>query len=83
MVRARAEGAETKGRGAANASLTSRMFTEKGKTVVTMEAEVGVSGIVAQFGRSGVIQQVSQQLVNRFAACAQEQLNAGADDRLK
>ncbi len=77
-VRAKAEGAETRGRGGATASVTSAMFSEDGKTVVTLEAELSVSGIVAQFGRSGIIQQVSQHLANRFAECVQQELKTAA-----
>lgn len=77
-VRARAEGSETRGRGGASATVTSTMSTEDGKTVVTMDADVAVSGLVAQFGRSGLIQQVSQHLANRFAQCVQQELKAAA-----
>lgn len=77
-VKAKAEGAEVRGRGGATASVTAAMFTEDGKTVVTLDTELSVSGIVAQFGRSGIIQQVSQHLANRFAECVQQELKAAA-----
>ena len=78
-VQARAEGAEVRGRGGASATITSTMDTDAaGKTVVTMETDLGVSGIVAQFGRSGMIQDISQRIAQRFAACLEQELKATA-----
>jgi carbon monoxide dehydrogenase subunit G len=78
-VRAKAEGSELRGRGGASAILTSKIYTDdSGRTAVTMETELGVSGIVAQFGRSGIVQEVSQRLAQRFAACLEQDLKASA-----
>jgi carbon monoxide dehydrogenase subunit G len=43
-----------------------------------MTTDVNVSGVVAQFGRSGIMQEVAQRLTQRFGACIEQQLKAGA-----
>ena len=75
-VRLKAEGNESRGRGGAFATVTSQLFTEQGRTIVTMESDVAVTGVVAQFGRSAIMQEVSSRMADRFARCLEQALKA-------
>ncbi len=63
----RAEGRETKGQGNASASVTARLFEVAEGTRVVVDADLSISGRVAQFGR-GVFSEVSAKLMGEFAA---------------
>jgi uncharacterized protein len=75
-VKLRAEGNESRGRGGASATVTASLSEVEGKTAVTMQSEVAVSGLVAQFGRSSIMQDVSQKMAERFASCLEQELKA-------
>ena len=68
-ARMHAEGQESKGRGGASARVKAEMHEEGAETVVTMESDIGVTGLVAQFGRSSLMQDISQRMAQRFADC--------------
>jgi uncharacterized protein len=76
QVRLRAEGNESRGRGGASATVTATLKEVDGRTEVNMVSEVAVSGIVAQFGRSAIMQEVAQRMAKRFASCLEQQLKA-------
>ncbi|HYM50328.1 MAG TPA: SRPBCC family protein [Candidatus Limnocylindrales bacterium] len=75
-VKLRAEGNESRGRGGASARVKASLSEADGKTTVIMESDVAVSGLVAQFGRSAIMQEVSQRLAQRFANCLEQELRA-------
>ncbi|HEY8678440.1 MAG TPA: SRPBCC family protein [Candidatus Dormibacteraeota bacterium] len=75
-VRLKAEGSESRGRGGASATMTGRLHTEHGQTVVAMESDILVTGLVAQFGRSAIMQQVSSRMADRFARCLEQAVKA-------
>lgn len=68
-VRVTAQGADTKGRGGANATVRFNLAPVAEGTRVDVLTDVNLSGTVAQYGRgTGIIQSVATQLVNQFAA---------------
>ena len=75
-VNLKADGVESRGRGGAAATVHSEMHADGGRTVVTMQSDVAVSGLVAQFGRSAIMQDVSQRLAQQFASCLEQQLKS-------
>jgi carbon monoxide dehydrogenase subunit G len=75
-VRLKAQGSESRGRGGASATVTSELHIEDGKTVVVMESDVAVTGLIAQFGRSSVMEDVSSRMADRFARCLEQALKA-------
>jgi carbon monoxide dehydrogenase subunit G len=77
-LRLKAEGTESRGRGGAFATVTGQLTTEQGQTVVVLESDISVTGLVAQFGRSAVMQQVSSRMADRFATCLEQALKAEA-----
>lgn len=77
-VHLKAEGAETRGRGGASARVTAELQANGAGTSVVMNTDLSVSGVVAQFGRSGIMQEVAQRMAQRFASCVDQQLKAGS-----
>ena len=63
-----ASGTDTKGRGGAQAVISVALKETDGFTLVEIVSDVTLSGMVAQYGRgAGMIQALSQQLINDFA----------------
>ena len=75
-VRVVAQGTETRGRGGASAKATAELAASDGGTKVLMTTELNVSGVVAQFGRTGIIQDIAQRMSQRFATCVNQELKA-------
>lgn len=74
----KAQGLESRGRGGASATTTARLTANGSATAVEMSTDMSVTGIVAQFGRSGIMQEVAQRLSQRFGNCVDQKLKAAA-----
>ncbi|MFB3738389.1 MAG: SRPBCC family protein [Candidatus Velamenicoccus archaeovorus] len=70
-----AKGQETKGKGAASATVTSWLEDLGAETRVKMQADITLSGTVAQLSR-GLLPDVSAKLTHRFAECLRESISA-------
>jgi uncharacterized protein len=70
-----AKGLETRGRGAATATVTSWLQPGAGSTLVKMQADIALSGSVAQLSR-GLLPDVSAKLTNEFAECLRTRITA-------
>jgi hypothetical protein len=70
-----AKGMEAKGKGAANAVVTSWLAPGTEDTVVKMRADILLTGSVAQMSR-GLLPEVSKRLTQQFADCLQETIEA-------
>jgi carbon monoxide dehydrogenase subunit G len=70
-----AKAREVRGRGGAQARIESSLASAEAGTRVDIVTDLTLSGAVAQYGR-GIVQDVSQQLVGRFAECLKVQLAA-------
>jgi len=68
-----ASGRETRGQGTARATVTGTLAAQDGGTAVSVRTELTVTGRPAQFGR-GVMAEVGDRLIGRFAACLAERL---------
>lgn len=73
-----ARGKEARGTGTATAKITSVMTEEGGSTRVTVTTDLTITGKPAQFGR-GVMVEVGNKLLGRFADCLAEQIGGGAE----
>ncbi len=73
----KAQGQEQKGKGAANATVTSWLEPggADGATSVKMQADITLTGTVAQLSR-GLLPDVSARLTNQFADCLRDHLTA-------
>ncbi|OGA79367.1 MAG: hypothetical protein A3G81_31500 [Betaproteobacteria bacterium RIFCSPLOWO2_12_FULL_65_14] len=64
-----ASGSDTKGRGGAQGTVRCQLAADAGTTSIALDSSVDLSGSVAQYGRGqGMITDLTQQLVTRFAA---------------
>ena len=72
-----AKGMEQKGKGAANASVTSWLEpgNGEGETKVKMKADIHLTGTVAQLSR-GLLPEVSRKLTAQFADCLHQSMEA-------
>jgi carbon monoxide dehydrogenase subunit G len=72
-----AKGMEQKGKGAANAKVTSWLEpgSVDGATTVKMEADITLTGPAAQLSR-GLLPEISKKLTQTFADCLQESMAA-------
>lgn len=61
-----AKAKELKGRGKANAKITSSLVAEGGGTTVSIVTDLQMQGPLAQFGR-GVVNEISAQMTRQFA----------------
>lgn len=66
-------GEETKGKGGARMTMTSRLEETAAGTEVSVVSDVEVTGILAQFGR-GMIQNVSDRMFETFTSRMRDQL---------
>jgi carbon monoxide dehydrogenase subunit G len=74
-VKLGARAREIRGRGAAQATIESTLVAVNGGTRVDIVTDLRLSGAVAQYGR-GMVEDVSSELVARFADCLKAQLAA-------
>jgi CTP:molybdopterin cytidylyltransferase MocA/carbon monoxide dehydrogenase subunit G len=63
-----ARGRETKGKGAASATVTARLEERGSNALVRIESDITLTGTVAQLSR-GLLPDVSRRLTARFAEC--------------
>jgi carbon monoxide dehydrogenase subunit G len=74
-----AKGKDRRGNGTATARVTARLKSSgPDSTDVTVETDLTITGRPAQFGR-GLIQDVSNQLLDRFTACLTTKLETPAE----
>ncbi|MEW6582921.1 MAG: SRPBCC family protein [Actinomycetota bacterium] len=80
VVRMEVAGRDTRGKGAANAAVTSRLVPAGAGTRVEMDTDLRFSGQAAQLGRPNVVQDVSARLVGQFADCLRVQLDGATSE---
>lgn len=72
------EGKDRGGTGSARMNMTSRLESlEDGGTRVSARQKVSLSGKLASFGRSGVVQGVADFMFGRFTDCVEKKLAEG------
>ena len=72
-----AKGTEQKGKGAADAKVTSWLDAVDAGTAVRMQADMTLTGAVAQLSR-GLLPEVSKRLTQQFADCLEQSIAAAA-----
>jgi carbon monoxide dehydrogenase subunit G len=68
-----AKGRDKRGNGTADARVTAQLTADGDGTLVEVVTDLSVTGKPAQFGR-GVMQDVSDRLLDQFVACLQQEL---------
>jgi uncharacterized protein len=70
----RARGTDKRGQGGANATIVNRLSEHDGATQVEAETDFTITGRLAQFGRGGIMEDVSNRLMREFATCLSSRL---------
>jgi carbon monoxide dehydrogenase subunit G len=78
-VMLRANGTESKGKGAATAEVTSWLEPDGDETLVKMHADITLQGFVAQVSR-GMLPDISAKLTQQFADCLRADMSAGESE---
>jgi uncharacterized protein len=71
-----AKGKDKRGQGGASATIVNTLAEEDGGTRVDVAADFTITGRLASFGRSGMIEDISKRLLRDFAQCLQATLAA-------
>jgi len=72
-----AKGKDKRGNGTAGAMVTATMTEAAGgATDVEVRTDLNITGKAAQFGRGGVIQDVSDKLLGQFVTCLEQRLTS-------
>ena len=71
-----AKGTDMRGQGGASATIVSTMREEVGETHVDVLTDFHITGRLARFGRSGMIEDISKGLMRDFADCLQAMIGA-------
>jgi uncharacterized protein len=71
-----AKGTDKRGQGGASATIVSTMREESGSTHVEVLTDFHITGRLARFGRSGMIEDISKRLMRDFATCLQSTIGA-------
>jgi uncharacterized protein len=75
-ARVKAQGSDSKGRGAANAAATFKVEPNGAGSIVLIHTDLMLSGAVAQYGRGvGMIQATAAQIIGKFAENLRTQLD--------
>jgi uncharacterized protein len=78
-----AKGTDKRGQGGATATIVSTMREDGAATTVDVVTDFSITGRLARFGRSGMIEDISKRLLRDFASCLQATLadeGAGAGE---
>jgi uncharacterized protein len=69
-----AKGTDKRGQGGATATIVSTMREDGAATTVDVVTDFSITGRLARFGRSGMIEDISKRLLRDFASCLQATL---------
>jgi uncharacterized protein len=70
----KAKGTDKRGQGGANATIVNTLSEHEGGTRVEAVTDFTITGRLAQFGRGGMMQDVSNRLLRDFATCLSTRL---------
>lgn len=75
-ARIEGKGVDKKGGSRGQVKVDYGVTAEEGGTKVTVDADVQLSGPAAQFGRTGLINEMSKRLIEDFVSCLEAKLEA-------
>jgi uncharacterized protein len=73
----KAKGTDKRGQGGANATIVNTLSEREGGTHVDAVTDFTITGRLAQFGRGGIMEDVSNRLMRDFATCLSTRLGEG------
>jgi carbon monoxide dehydrogenase subunit G len=72
----KADGRDTRGKGAASANVTAHLDPAGSGTKIFIDTDLTITGAAAQYARGGMIQDISGRLTKQFASCLQTNMEA-------
>ena len=75
----RAEGSDTRGQGAARATIESTVSEAGHVTRVAVVTDFTITGRLARFGRGGLMEDIAGRLLQDFGSCLEARIGAGAE----
>jgi carbon monoxide dehydrogenase subunit G len=75
----KARGTDKRGQGGANATIVNTLSEHEGGTRVEAVTDFSITGRLAQFGRGGIMEDVSNRLLRDFATCLSTRLAEPAE----
>lgn len=72
------KGVDRRGGSRGNVTVDYALAASDGGTTVAVDADITISGTAAQFGRTGLLNQITQRLIQQFVDCLEAKL--GAED---
>jgi carbon monoxide dehydrogenase subunit G len=75
----KAKGTDKRGQGGANATIVNTLSEHDGVTHVDAVTDFTITGRLAQFGRGGIMEDVSNRLMRDFATCLSTRLGETAE----
>lgn len=70
------KGADKAGGSRGNVDVTYALIPSGGGTNVAVEADITLSGAIAQFGRTGLVEEMSKRLIDEFVECLHAKMDA-------
>lgn len=70
------KGVDRRGGSRGNVTVDYALAASDGGTMVTVDADITISGTAAQFGRTGLLNQITQRLIQQFVDCLEAKLEA-------
>lgn len=74
------KGVDKKGGSRGQVKVDYAIVDDSGGSRVSVDANVTLSGPAAQFGRTGLINEMSKRLIDDFVTCLEGKLTAGSDE---
>ena len=74
----KANGTDKRGQGGAHATIVNTVSEREGVTHVDAVTDMNITGRLAQFGRGGIMEDVSNRLMRDFATCLSQRLGEGS-----
>ena len=74
------KGVDRRGGSRGQVKVSYAVIPEGTSTKVTVDADITLSGPAAQFGRTGLINEMSKRLIGDFVSCLEAKLEAGASE---
>ncbi len=74
------KGVDRRGGSRGQVTVDYRLAEEGGGTKVDIEADVTLSGAIAQFGRTGLVSEMSSRLIGEFVGCLEQKLAAETEE---
>ena len=73
------KGVDKKGGSRGQVKVVYRIFDDPAGSKVEVDADVTLSGPVAQFGRTGLVNEMSKRLIGEFVSCLEGKLGASSE----